>query len=125
MSISRAQECLAKEVESLERAKQTHDEDLKHLHETIAKQWRLLAKAIETGPVKTRAGDDRKANGGRRSKLMVTPRSSNVARLRPHANRQHSVPGVAGHLTVEPARRHRRRTRANATELLIPFLPKP
>ena len=35
-------ECRAKEAESLEQAKQTNDKDLKHLHETIARQWRWL-----------------------------------------------------------------------------------
>jgi hypothetical protein len=73
MSISKAQECLAKEAESLERANQMDDADLKHLHETIAKQWRLLAEEIETGPVKKRAG-------GRRT--TKTPKSS---RVRPKA----------------------------------------
>ena len=38
----------AKEVESLAKADQTDDEDLKHLHTTIANQWRLLAERTET-----------------------------------------------------------------------------
>jgi hypothetical protein len=127
MSISDAQECLAKEAESLERAKQMDDEDLKHLHETIAKQWRLLAEEIGTGPLKTRVGDrsakktstssrvNRKADGGRQSELLVTPRASNAARLRQHANPGHSIPSVAGHSALEPAGRHRKRTRSKAT----------
>ena len=36
-------------MESLERAKKTNQEDLKHLHETIAKQWHHLAEVIEKG----------------------------------------------------------------------------
>jgi hypothetical protein len=50
-----AKEYRAKEAESLEQAKQADDEDLKHLHETIAKQWRLLADEIEIGPANTRS----------------------------------------------------------------------
>jgi hypothetical protein len=49
-------ECRAKEAESLEQAKQTNDKDLKHLHETIARQWRRLAERIETGPANTSVG---------------------------------------------------------------------
>ena len=49
-------ECRAKEAESLEQAKQTNDKDLKHLHETIARQWRRLAEGIETGPANTSVG---------------------------------------------------------------------
>lgn len=49
-------ECRAKEAESLEHAKQTNDKDLKHLHETIARQWRRLAERIETGPANTSVG---------------------------------------------------------------------
>jgi hypothetical protein len=37
-------EYLAKEADSLERARHASDEGLKHLHETIAKQWRRLAE---------------------------------------------------------------------------------
>jgi hypothetical protein len=56
MSNFKTQEYLAKEAESLERAKLTDDEDLKHLHETIAKQWHLLAAGIGTSSVNKRAG---------------------------------------------------------------------
>jgi hypothetical protein len=38
----------AEEAATLEQAKQAHDEDLRHLYLTIAKQWRLVADAIET-----------------------------------------------------------------------------
>jgi hypothetical protein len=127
MSISDAQECLAKEAESLERAKQMEDEDLKHLHETIAKQWRLLAEEIGTGRVKKRAGDrsaaknstssrvNWKADGARRSKPMIKPKASSAVRLRQQENRQHSVPSVAGYSALEPAERHRERARSKAT----------
>ena len=47
--------CRAKEAESLEQAKQTNDEDLKHLHKTIARQWRRLAERI-AGPANTPVG---------------------------------------------------------------------
>ena len=73
------------------------DADLKHLHETIAKQWHLFAETMETDPVETRADDrpatktstnslvNRKAAGGRRSKRKVTSKVGNAARLRQHA----------------------------------------
>ena len=54
MDDAHAKECRAREAESLEQAKQANHEDLKHLHETIAQQWRLLAKVIETGRAHTR-----------------------------------------------------------------------
>jgi hypothetical protein len=41
--------CRAKEAENLEQAKQTSDEDLKHLHKTIARQWRRLAERKLSG----------------------------------------------------------------------------
>jgi hypothetical protein len=41
-------DCRAKEAESLEQAEQTDDEDLRHLYETIAKQWHLLAERADT-----------------------------------------------------------------------------
>jgi hypothetical protein len=41
-------DCRAKEAESLERAEQCDDEDLRHLYKTIAKQWHLLAE--QAGP---------------------------------------------------------------------------
>lgn len=49
MGDAQAKECRAREAESLEQAKQANHEDLKHLHETIAQQWRRLAEVIETG----------------------------------------------------------------------------
>jgi hypothetical protein len=52
-----AKEYRAKEAESLEQANQANDEDLKHLHETIAQQWRLLADEIEIGPANARSGN--------------------------------------------------------------------
>ena len=53
---SRKRKWRAKEAESLEQAKQTNDKDLKHLHETIARQWRRLAERIETGPANRSVG---------------------------------------------------------------------
>jgi hypothetical protein len=110
MSDHKAQEYLAKEAESLERAKLTDDEDLKHLHETIAKQWHLLAQGIEPNPFKKRAG---------RRPTTKTVTSSRYKReaagARPtagHANSQHSITSVAGHSAVEPPPQHRRRTRS-------------
>jgi len=41
-------DCRAKKAESLEQAKQSADEDLRHLYETIAKQWHLLAERVES-----------------------------------------------------------------------------
>ena len=41
---TRAKEYLGKEADSLEKARHASDEGLKHLHETIAKQWRRLAE---------------------------------------------------------------------------------
>lgn len=49
MHDAQASECRTREVESLERAKKTKHEDIKHLHETIAKQWHHLAEVIEKG----------------------------------------------------------------------------
>src|SRR6476620_4889058 len=49
MGDAHAKECGTREAESLEQAKHANHEDLKHLHETIAQQWRLLAEVIETG----------------------------------------------------------------------------
>ena len=98
MLIFNARECLAKEAESLERAKQMDDADLKHLHETIARQWRLFAETIEPGRLKTQAGDcaetktstgNRKAAGRRQSKRKVTPTAGNATRLR-QPSRRHS-----------------------------------
>ena len=49
MEDAQARECRTREAESLEQAKQTNHEDLRHLHETIAQQWHRLAEVIETG----------------------------------------------------------------------------
>jgi hypothetical protein len=49
MSNVRSKECRTREAESLEQAKQTSHSELKHLHETIARQWRRLAEVIEGG----------------------------------------------------------------------------
>jgi hypothetical protein len=41
---TRAKGYLAKAADSLDKARQANDEDLKRLHETIAKQWHRLAE---------------------------------------------------------------------------------
>jgi hypothetical protein len=48
MLATQTTDCWAKEAESLEQAKRFDDEDLRHLYETIAKQWHLLAERAET-----------------------------------------------------------------------------
>src|SRR6516164_8671474 len=53
MGDARAKECRTREAESLEQARQANHEDLKHLYETIAQQWRRLAEVIETGRAST------------------------------------------------------------------------
>jgi hypothetical protein len=47
MLATQTTDCWAKEAESLEQAKRFDDEDLRHLYETIAKQWHLLAERTE------------------------------------------------------------------------------
>ena len=53
MGDAHAKECRTREAESLEQATQANHEDLKHLYETIAQQWRRLAEVIETGRAST------------------------------------------------------------------------
>jgi hypothetical protein len=86
MSNFKAQEYLAKEAESLERAKLTDDEDLKHLHETIAKQWHLLAEGIETGSGNKRAGHRHTTN--RLSRRATEPPQRHRKRTRLKATTQ-------------------------------------
>jgi autotransporter passenger strand-loop-strand repeat protein len=74
-----AKECRAQEAESLEQARQANDAYLGHLHETIAKQWRLLAEGFETrhsntltsGPPR---GVDHLISGANDGAASATPR---------------------------------------------------
>ena len=64
---TRAKDYLGKEADSLERARHASDEGLKHLHETIAKQWRRLAEgaAGSHADTSTSSNEVRNANSVR------------------------------------------------------------
>ncbi len=79
---AQANECRTREAESLEQAKQTSHKELKHLHETIAQQWRRLAEVIEGGrgntPLPVQSGRDIPLLGGKADPAPDTPHALSV-----------------------------------------------
>ena len=86
---AQAKECRTREAESLEQAKQTRHNELKPLHETIARQWRRLAEVLEA----SRGDTQLPVHNGRDIAML-----GGKADLAPHS--PHAFPGEQVHAEI-------------------------